>query len=155
MEYDHHPSDSPRATPPLKRKQHHHHCFTSCFRPDGGDQGEPIYGERAARPVTRSPTSWIRPEHRGKCLGKGCHCGGGRHRRRPSTEFTYDPLSYALNFDEGYEVESPTFAEQLRLRCFSSQLPASPSRKGSSTGGFDDPNRVRRVGGMDSRLRFS
>nr|XP_018678877.1 PREDICTED: uncharacterized protein LOC108952332 [Musa acuminata subsp. malaccensis]XP_018678878.1 PREDICTED: uncharacterized protein LOC108952332 [Musa acuminata subsp. malaccensis] len=150
MEYDHRPSGSPPATPPLKRKHHHHHCFTSCFRPSVS-QEEPVYEERAAR----SPTSLIRPEHRGKCLGFGYHCGGGRHRRRPSTEFRYDPLSYALNFDEGCEVESPTRAEQLRLRYFSSQLPASPSRNGTGTGGLDDPDRVLRVGGLDASLRFS
>ncbi|URD77007.1 hypothetical protein MUK42_25935 [Musa troglodytarum] len=154
MEYDHRPSDSPGTAPPLKRKHHHRHRFTSCFRPSVS-QEEPVYGERAARPLTQSPTSWIRPEHRGKCLGFGYRCGGGRHRRRPSTEFGYDPLSYALNFDEGCEVESPIRAEQLRLRYFSSQLPASPSRNGTGTGGFDDPNWVRRVGGMDSPLRFS
>ncbi|XP_065001335.1 uncharacterized protein LOC135645647 [Musa acuminata AAA Group] len=162
MEYDHRFSASPPPTPPLKAK-HHHLCFTSCFRPvagcDGGDPESP-YGERAARPLIRSPKSWIRskahelPDNCCKCRALVSHCRWGRHRRHHSADFRYDPLSYALNFDEGSQGESPASAEQLRYRCFSSRLPASPPR-GSDGGGFDDRKRAHGVEGIEAPLRFT
>ncbi|VAI93089.1 unnamed protein product [Triticum turgidum subsp. durum] len=62
------------------------------------------------------------------------HTGGGRSRWRrrvvATGEFRYDPLSYALNFDEGgsgsddcAEAEDAAF----RYRNFSSRLPPSPA----------------------------
>ncbi|XP_020177533.1 uncharacterized protein [Aegilops tauschii subsp. strangulata] len=60
------------------------------------------------------------------------HTGGGRTRWRrrvaAAGEFRYDPLSYALNFDDGatdngdVDVEDEAF----RYRNFSSRLPSSP-----------------------------
>ncbi|RWW33629.1 hypothetical protein BHE74_00001116 [Ensete ventricosum] len=159
MEYDHRFSASSSPTPPLKAK-HHHLCFTSCFRGvAGGDAGdlETPYGERAARPLIRSPKSWIRskahelPENCCKCRALVSHCRWGRHRRHHSADFRYDPLSYALNFDEGPQDECPASAEQLRYRCFSSRLPASPPRR-SDGGGFDDRKRAHGVEGIEGPL---
>ncbi|XP_037463869.1 uncharacterized protein LOC119335930 [Triticum dicoccoides] len=54
------------------------------------------------------------------------HTGGGRARWRrrvaAAGEFRYDPLSYALNFDDGVEAEDAAF----RHRNFNSRLPPSP-----------------------------
>ncbi|KAG0464006.1 hypothetical protein HPP92_020075 [Vanilla planifolia] len=49
----------------------------------------------------------------------------GRPSRRGLGEFRYDPLSYALNFDEGGEGEDG-HAEEFPYRNFSSRLPATP-----------------------------
>lgn len=68
--------------------------------------------------------------------------GGGRHRRRHSADFKYDPLSYALNFDEGenddghgygygYGNGEPSHdSVDVPLRNFASRLPASPPHTG-------------------------
>lgn len=48
--------------------------------------------------------------------------------RKASGDFRYDPISYALNFDEGEEDDADVAeAERLRIKNFSSRLPASPS----------------------------
>ena len=56
--------------------------------------------------------------------GERPHTGGGRARwrRRVTGEFRYDPLSYAVNFDDSAEGEDEAF----RYRNFSSRLPSSP-----------------------------
>lgn len=46
----------------------------------------------------------------------------GRHSRRHSTDFVYDPLSYSLNFDRGDE----NYLDESPLRSFSARLPHSP-----------------------------
>ncbi|KAL2471874.1 Uncharacterized protein Adt_40010 [Abeliophyllum distichum] len=51
----------------------------------------------------KSPSSWIRskanelPEIKHKC--RNFMSRMGRHRRHSSADFSYDPLSYSLNFD--------------------------------------------------------
>ncbi|KAF7104591.1 hypothetical protein CFC21_105481 [Triticum aestivum] len=63
--------------------------------------------------------------------GERPHTGGGRARWRRRVaavgEFRYDPLSYALNFDDGASVDG-TEAEDaaFRHRNFNSRLPPSP-----------------------------
>ncbi|XP_037419223.1 uncharacterized protein LOC119284015 [Triticum dicoccoides] len=57
--------------------------------------------------------------------GERPHSGGrARWRRRvvAAGEFRYDPLSYALNFDDGAEAEDATYM----YRNFSSRLPPLP-----------------------------
>lgn len=72
--------------------------------------------------------------------------GGGRHRRRHSADFKYDPLSYALNFDEGENDDGHGYgygygnvngngepshdSVDVPLRNFASRLPASPPHTG-------------------------
>ncbi|CAK8563522.1 unnamed protein product [Lathyrus sativus] len=45
-----------------------------------------------------------------------------RHRRRHSADFHYDPLSYALNFEDDAHGEKSV----NNLKSFSARLPASP-----------------------------
>ncbi|XBI13540.1 hypothetical protein VPH35_140264 [Triticum aestivum] len=60
------------------------------------------------------------------------HTGGGRTRWRrrvaAAGEFTYNPLSYALNFDDGGSKDGDADAEDaaFRHRNFSSRLRPSP-----------------------------
>ncbi|KAF0892772.1 hypothetical protein E2562_017735 [Oryza meyeriana var. granulata] len=70
------------------------------------------------------------------CFGSGAASGerqSGREklrwRRRVATgEFGYDPLSYALNFDERGDDDDvdASAAAAFRYKNFSSQLPSSP-----------------------------
>lgn len=84
-------------------------------------------------PSRRSPSSWIRsktqdlPEIKGKCKNFiSRKSGGGKHRRHSSAEFSYDPLSYSLNFEDNV-VDDLVDLDQMP-RSFSSRLPASPPR---------------------------
>ncbi|KAH7839467.1 hypothetical protein Vadar_004527 [Vaccinium darrowii] len=52
--------------------------------------------------------------------------GGGRHARRHSGDFSYDPLSYALNFDEGPTSSS---SATTHFDDFVARLPVSPPRR--------------------------
>ncbi|XP_047060765.1 uncharacterized protein LOC124667542 [Lolium rigidum] len=55
--------------------------------------------------------------------------GRAKWRRRVAAtgEFRYDPLSYALNFDDGGSDDSDEAADAaFRYRNFSSRLPSSP-----------------------------
>jgi hypothetical protein len=55
--------------------------------------------------------------------------GRAKWRRRVAAtgEFRYDPLSYALNFDDGGSDDSDEGADAaFRYRNFSSRLPSSP-----------------------------
>lgn len=97
----------------------------------------------------------IPPELKDKCKnlmsrigagGGGGGGGGGRHRRRHSADFKYDPLSYALNFDEGENDDGHGYgygygnvngngepshdSVNVPLRNFASRLPASPPHTG-------------------------
>ncbi|PKA50700.1 hypothetical protein AXF42_Ash021229 [Apostasia shenzhenica] len=123
MDHRRQESDSPSAPLPVITRQTSPNCFASCF---GGGAGD---GNSPASPF-RSPTSWFRskanelPEIRGKCRSFISHIGRRRHH---SADFRYDPLSYALNFDDGASDDSPaSSADDLRHRGFSARLPASP-----------------------------
>ncbi|XP_008790088.2 uncharacterized protein LOC103707399 [Phoenix dactylifera] len=140
MDSDNRCSDSPSPPRALRSKHHNRSsfCLSACFGAagDGGAPGSPDgVGERQGASLLRSPSTWLRfkthelPELRGKCRALvSSHAAGKHHRRHHSSDFTYDPLSYALNFDEGLESEFAANAEDLRYRCFSSRLPASPFR---------------------------
>ncbi|KAL0311732.1 UNVERIFIED_CONTAM: hypothetical protein Sradi_5572500 [Sesamum radiatum] len=45
-----------------------------------------------------------------------------RHRRHSSADFSYDPLSYSLNFHD----DAPSSHDEFRAMNFASRLPASP-----------------------------
>ncbi|GFZ08326.1 hypothetical protein Acr_20g0001340 [Actinidia rufa] len=80
-----------------------------------------------------SPSSWFQskggdfPETKGKCRRSNFISKiGGRHaRRHHSADFSYDPLSYALNFDEGGQGAS----ENVHIEKFSARLPVSPPHR--------------------------
>ncbi|GMY35718.1 hypothetical protein FCV25MIE_30960 [Fagus crenata] len=67
------------------------------------------------------------PEIKDKCKNFMSRIGG-RHGRRHSADFKYDPLSYSLNFDEGNADADPTrhSMELPPIRNFTSRLPPSP-----------------------------
>lgn len=117
---------------------HHHH--------DHGDDS-PIGGERfynklhiPRTPISpagssSSPSSWFKksPINNGldfsRIRGRSRRLGVGRkhhHRQSQSADFSYDPSSYALNF----ENESPE--EDSPIMDFSSRLPRSPPRSPST-----------------------
>uniref|UniRef100_A0A0E0EJX1 Uncharacterized protein n=1 Tax=Oryza meridionalis TaxID=40149 RepID=A0A0E0EJX1_9ORYZ len=105
-------------------------CLSCCFGGvdgDGDGEGEEL-GQRAARAL-RTSSRWVRdravelPEMVARA---------GRRRRKPhlqqqqqqqlAGEFRYDPVSYALNFEEDGDGE----AQPFKYMAFSARLPASP-----------------------------
>ncbi|MED6119702.1 hypothetical protein PIB30_014075 [Stylosanthes scabra] len=68
-------------------------------------------------------SSEILPRVRGHSFRKSHrrHNRYHNHRQTQSADFSYDPSSYALNFENEDSREFP-------LRCFSARLPASPPR---------------------------
>lgn len=132
MAYDHGDQGSPR------RRSRLGECFSCCFGGGGGGGGgvggegyEPPQESQTASFV-RSSSTWIRskaqeiPEIKEKCRGLISRMA---KPRRQSGDFRYDPLSYALNFDEGPDFDgdggeiSPA---EFRYRNFSSRLPPTP-----------------------------
>lgn len=89
--------------------------------------------ESSATP-TRFSSCWFRnkikhdhnlPEVRGKC--KSFIHRMGRQRRHVSADFRYDPLSYAMNFDDD-ETSSDDY-DEFPARNFAARLPLSPPSK--------------------------
>ncbi|OIW09288.1 hypothetical protein TanjilG_01259 [Lupinus angustifolius] len=114
-------------------------CFSSTISNDALEQGELYYNKlnTPRTPTTPiSPSSWFKksiasefcgdpPQVRARSLKFRM---GRRHNRRTSqsVDFSYDPLSYALNFEnEG--------REEFSSGNFSSRLPVSPPVSPSST----------------------
>ncbi|KAG8046952.1 hypothetical protein GUJ93_ZPchr0008g12931 [Zizania palustris] len=102
-------------------------CFSCCF--GGGDDGEAELGQRAARAL-RTSSRWVR-ERAVELPELVARARAGRRRRKHpqqlAGEFRYDPISYALNFeDEGAAGECAGEAEPFKYRAFSARLPASP-----------------------------
>ncbi|XP_052199774.1 uncharacterized protein LOC127806478 [Diospyros lotus] len=110
----------------LKHKLKQTLCLSCCFRHhrhhDDRDSDE--------RPVLlRAPSIWLKsraqdlPEIRDKCRHLINRIGGQHHRRSSSSaDFRYDPLSYSLNFDRGFD---DSLLDEAPLRNFSSRVPAS------------------------------
>lgn len=123
-------------------------CFSCCFR---GSDVDPLAhqtpatapGSSASASMIRASSTWIRsraselPERCGAIVsrfGKNAHQQHQQQRRRHhhgSADFRYDPLSYALNFDDGPDFDEeadgePASPSQYRYRSFSSRLPQSP-----------------------------
>jgi 3-methyladenine DNA glycosylase Mpg len=93
-------------------------CFSCCFNGSNGEEEAP------AASLLRSSSVWIREKARGI---PGMVQKFNRNRKE-SGDFRYDPISYALNFDMGEEYDADLAqGEMLRLKNFSSRLPASPS----------------------------
>ncbi|XP_051149101.1 uncharacterized protein LOC127263871 [Andrographis paniculata] len=102
-------------------------CFSCCFHRRRRRRHFPL-------PSDENPTLiWIecgksRPPHDHQSLSeiKEACCSifgiaGVKSRRYSMAEFRYDPLSYALNFEDGFE-----FDDEAPLKSFSARLPPSP-----------------------------
>ncbi|PSS11187.1 hypothetical protein CEY00_Acc15460 [Actinidia chinensis var. chinensis] len=126
-----------RETAYLRQQRRKKMSLSCCFH--GHNLDTSAYDSTASFPSVgklspiMSPSSWFRskggdfPETKGKCRRSNIiHKIGGRHaRRHHSADFSYDPLSYALNFDEGGRGGS----EDGHIEEFSSRLPVSPPRR--------------------------
>lgn len=132
---------------------HHRMSFTKklkstfsiagCFRTTNHPQSLP---EQPPSPTTPNETSTQSPiktksprltrtlsKSHEKCknlihrIGEGGH---GKHIRRHTTDFHYDPSSYALNFDRGDEDQN---VNRFPRYNFSSRLPRSPPSSATAT----------------------
>ncbi|GAB4832744.1 hypothetical protein Ancab_006761 [Ancistrocladus abbreviatus] len=100
-----------------------------CFRNVHSQQqgGLAAVDHPSPRLLLRSSSQWVKsraqdfPELKYKCRNL---IRMGSRRRAHSSDFGYDPLSYALNFDEGGEDGE---VDEFPLRSFSSRLPPSPT----------------------------
>ncbi|TKY58107.1 hypothetical protein E2542_SST15162 [Spatholobus suberectus] len=111
-------------------------CFSGTVHHDPLERGEGFYNKLRIPRTPISPSwstsSWFKiksptstdfgadpPRVRGRSLKSRMGRKLLHHRRSQSADFSYDPSSYALNF----ENDSP---EEVSFRNFSSRLPASP-----------------------------
>ncbi|GMI89274.1 hypothetical protein like AT5G11070 [Hibiscus trionum] len=90
-------------------------CFGLAAAQDGAGF-EPLEEAKSSR-TPRSP--YIRE----KCRNLTAWIGKGGHKRHGSSDFSYDPMSYALNFED-----ESSRADELPFVSFSSRLPATPER---------------------------
>ncbi|XP_021893507.1 uncharacterized protein LOC110811340 [Carica papaya] len=75
----------------------------------------------------RSPYTWLKStahelEVKEKCLGLIARIGAKSGRKHHSADFSYDPFSYALNFEDDH------FDDAEFHPSFASRLPSSPLR---------------------------
>lgn len=113
----------------FKQKIRASNCFSCCFGASGSAD------DLEERPISlmRSSSTWLKeraqelPELGERCRGIVDRI---RWRRRFTGDFSYDPLSYARNFDGGMdETEGDDAAFQgdaFRFKEFSARLPPSP-----------------------------
>jgi hypothetical protein len=112
----------------FKQKTRASNCFSCCFGASGS------FDELEERPISmmRSSSTWLKdraqelPELGERCRGIVDRI---RWRRRFTGEFSYDPLSYARNFDGGLdetEEDDVSQGDAFRFKDFSSRLPPSP-----------------------------
>lgn len=103
---------------------------TSTQSPRGGTKTK---SPRITRTLSKSHEKCKNLIHR---IGGGGGVGGGipghhgKHVRRHTTDFHYDPSSYALNFDRGDEDDN---VNRFPLRNFSARLPRSPPSSATGT----------------------
>ncbi|XP_042485212.1 uncharacterized protein LOC122065465 [Macadamia integrifolia] len=106
-------------SPTVKHRFRSTLCFSCCF---GNGNHEQLEDVDKQRPIKSKAHEF--PEFKEKCRNLISRMGRGR---RHSADFRYDPLSYALNFDEGID-DDHHLNEELPLRNFTSRLPASPRK---------------------------
>ncbi|KAL3650672.1 hypothetical protein CASFOL_007075 [Castilleja foliolosa] len=86
----------------------------------------PVSASHHRKPTT--PSAWFKsktndlPEIKGRC--RNFISRMGRHRRHSSADFSYDPLSYSLNFDD----VSPSSSDTAMMD-FNARLPVTPPRR--------------------------
>ncbi|KAI3801783.1 hypothetical protein L1987_29897 [Smallanthus sonchifolius] len=125
----------------LKDKIKHFFCLACCFTTNRREtlRSEPpsSAGDNTKRPLylIGASSQWIKsrasvdlPEIKYKCRNLLGPIGGSNgkpnhRRRRSSTDFSYDPLSYALNFEED---SCANLEDDAAVMNFSSRLPSSP-----------------------------
>ncbi|MQL91904.1 hypothetical protein Taro_024511 [Colocasia esculenta] len=140
-----HAADSAPSSPSLKQRIRSAGCFSCCFRGCGGDLDppSPSDGPQPAASLIHQPSAWLRskaqelPELRERC--RGIVARVGRHRRHAG-DFGYDALSYALNFDDGPDLddEGEISPERSRYRSFSSRLPPTPPHPAAAAAGVKE-----------------
>ncbi|GER51725.1 NHL domain-containing protein [Striga asiatica] len=101
--------------------------ISCCFNGAG-----PRHRRRATVDESSFSCAWFKPKSGDLPEAKGRPSGGGgrrffssRHRRHSSADFSYDPLSYALNFDDDNMGSSPSDSDWPAVS-FSARLPLSP-----------------------------
>ncbi|XP_027333583.1 uncharacterized protein LOC113848320 [Abrus precatorius] len=113
-------SGSPHS---LKNRLRSSLCLSCCFP---HHRVRPRFVRSASLHSKSRSTDFPFPHLKDKCCNFISRIG--RHRRRHSADFHYDPLSYALNFEDDAGDEKSVDD----LRSFSARLPASPPPKPSS-----------------------
>ncbi|KAH0707010.1 hypothetical protein KY289_012086 [Solanum tuberosum] len=118
----------PTSPPSLKQKLKNSLCFSCCFphrRPPPPPPPPSSSDENPALIWVNNEEPSNLPKLKDKVLNVLNFVGTGsnRHKRHASTEFRYDPMSYSLNFEDGFDDDN---AEIAPLRNFSSRLPPSP-----------------------------
>lgn len=112
-------------------------CFSSCSSSPRRPLDSPSSSSSSSSSFTsddygKVSTMWIKtrdhdfPEIKYKCRNVFNRICNHHHRRYSSENFKYDPLSYALNFENGSYDDEP-LTDEARFRNFSSRLPASPA----------------------------
>ncbi|VFQ97789.1 unnamed protein product [Cuscuta campestris] len=138
-------NDTPRAAKGGHRKSSSSLSISALFhghlhrRHDLIEPSSPLSPDRSPRV---NPSRWIgskhhhhnsnnqSPEIRGRC--GNIAAGIGRHRRRHTSDLTYDPLSYAHNFES--DDDSPL------KNSFTARLRAGEGATQRAETGADDPN---------------
>ncbi|KAG8367518.1 hypothetical protein BUALT_Bualt16G0080200 [Buddleja alternifolia] len=107
----------------LKHKLKQSLCFSCCFP-------RRYHSPPLSASDDNPPLIWVKPHHHDHSLSEikeKCRSMLGisatKHHKRHSstTDFRYDPLSYALNFEDAFE-----FDDEAPLKNFSARLPPSP-----------------------------
>ncbi|XP_019229626.1 PREDICTED: uncharacterized protein LOC109210631 isoform X2 [Nicotiana attenuata] len=98
-----HPFSIPNSAPSLKQKLKNSLCFSCCFPhrhpsppppPSSSDENPALIWEPNNLPNLKEKVLMV------------FNFGSNRHKRNSSTEqFRYDPLSYSLNFEDGFDDE--------------------------------------------------
>ncbi|KAK9032191.1 hypothetical protein V6N11_056469 [Hibiscus sabdariffa] len=116
-----------------------------CFRPTspGRDGFESLEEVKSSRTPRSSP--YIKE----KCRNLMAWIGKGGHKHYGSSDFSYDPMSYALNFED-----EASRADELPSLNFSSRLPATPDRSPDIKHLGETPVPIRREVAVKSCLAF-
>ncbi|XP_008378413.2 uncharacterized protein [Malus domestica] len=143
-------SQSP--TSPLHHHKHHSRsiCLPACFSSmsthpfdvldNDADHYHNCNSQRARTPPPRSPLPEIKDRfmHLISKIDGGVRSGRVR-RRNASAEFSYDPSSYALNFeDDTGKAEDQLLVNGFSARLSASSVPTTPLKKKVSRNALDE-----------------